>query len=127
MPTVSSSVLVDSSGWLEYLTGDSNASLFEPYLARELVLLVPTIVIYEVRKVLLLRQKKHAADAFLAEALARAIVPCDENIAVLAVDLALQHRLSVADAIVYATAQSREAQVVTSDAHFSGLPGVTLI
>jgi hypothetical protein len=33
----------------------------------------------------------------------------------------------MANALVYATAQSRNAQFITSDAHFGNLPGVTLI
>jgi predicted nucleic acid-binding protein len=126
-PTVSSSVLIDSSGWLEYLTGDSNAGLFEPYFERELRLLVPTIVLYEVRKILLFRQKKAEADLFLTEAFSRTILPLDERIALLAADLSLQHHLSMADAIVFATAQAHSAKLVTTDAHFSALPGVTLI
>jgi len=31
------------------------------------------------------------------------------------------------DAIIYATAEAHQAALITSDAHFSGLPGVTLI
>jgi predicted nucleic acid-binding protein len=33
----------------------------------------------------------------------------------------------MADAIIYATAQAHQAELITSDAHFSRLPGVTLI
>jgi predicted nucleic acid-binding protein len=35
--------------------------------------------------------------------------------------------LPMADAIIYATAHELHAELITSDAHFSGLPGVTLI
>jgi len=31
------------------------------------------------------------------------------------------------DAIIYATAEGHQAELITSDAHFSGLSGVTLI
>ncbi|MFT3975091.1 MAG: PIN domain-containing protein [Amaricoccus sp.] len=37
------------------------------------------------------------------------------------------HRLATADAIIFATARARNATLVTCDAHFDGLPGVTLI
>jgi predicted nucleic acid-binding protein len=123
----SESVLVDSSGWLEYITGDSKADLFMPYFEGELLLLVPTIVLYEVRKVLLLRQRRSEADLFLSQALRSSILPLDEVIALSAANLSLQHRLSMADAVIYATAQVHQAEIVTSDAHFSGLAGVTLI
>jgi 2,4-dienoyl-CoA reductase-like NADH-dependent reductase (Old Yellow Enzyme family) len=37
------------------------------------------------------------------------------------------HRLATADAIIFATARLRGATLLTCDAHFEGLPGVTLI
>jgi hypothetical protein len=33
----------------------------------------------------------------------------------------------MADAIIYATARTQGAQLITLDAHFSGLPSVTLL
>jgi predicted nucleic acid-binding protein len=44
-----------------------------------------------------------------------------------AAQLSWETRLPMADAIIYATAQAHAAELVTSDAHFSELPGVTLI
>ena len=126
-PSGSEPVLVDSSGWLEYITGDSKAELFVPYFEGGLLLLVPTIVLYEVRKVLLFRQRRAEADLFLSHALRRSILPLDELIALSAANLSLQYHLSMADAVIYATAQVHHAEVVTSDAHFSGLAGVILI
>ena len=37
------------------------------------------------------------------------------------------HKLATADAVIFATAQQRGATLLTCDAHFQGLPGVTLI
>src|SRR5438876_10568207 len=75
-------VLVDSSGGLEYLTADVKKPLFEPYLvdAKE-TLIVPTIVLYQVRKKLLVEQQKTAADWFVSEALRHPDVPLDDRIA----------------------------------------------
>ena len=126
-PSGSDFVLVDSSGWLEYLTWDSKAELFAPYFERDLRLLVPTIVLYEVRRVLLRQHKRSEADVFLSQALRRNIMPLDEVTAFSAANLSLQHQLSMADAVIYATAQLHEAEIVTSDNHFRGLPGITLI
>jgi predicted nucleic acid-binding protein len=42
----------------------------------------------------------------------------------MAADIALQHGLSFADAVIYATAQHKDAVLVTADDHFKGLPGV---
>lgn len=124
--TATELIVLDSSGWLEYLTADDKQDLFAPYLESEQPLLIPTVVLYEVRKALLLRQGKTAADAFYSVALKHFIIVLDEDIAVLSADLSLLHKLSMADAIIYATARRHKAQLVTSDAHFAGLPNVIL-
>lgn len=49
----------------------------------------------------------------------------DTRIALLAAELHRQHKLATADAIVYATAQQQDANLLTCDAHFEKLPGVT--
>jgi predicted nucleic acid-binding protein len=127
IPSGSEPVLIDSSGWLEYLTEDSKAILFAGYFEGDHAVLVPTIVLYEVRKILLLRKSKSDADVFVSEALRRRIVDLDETLALAAVQVAIRHRLAMADAIIYATAQAHGAQLVTSDTHFTGLPGVTIL
>jgi predicted nucleic acid-binding protein len=126
-PTVSDPVLVDSSGWLEYITSDSKADLFAPYLEGDRPVLVPVIVLYEVRKVLLQRQPKTVADLFVSEALRRTVVSIDQEIALSASVISIQHELPMADALIYATAERNGAELVTSDAHFKGLARVTLI
>ena len=121
--TVSNCVLVDSSGWLEYLTGDTKKALFEPYLvAQDKTLIIPTIVIYEVRKVLLSQQQKTAADKFYSEAVRLTVVPLDEQIAGNAATNSAQLKMSMADAIIYTTAVTKNAQIITSDAHFKDIP-----
>jgi len=40
--------------------------------------------------------------------------------------LSIDYKLPMADAIIYATARAHQAELITSDAHFSGLTGVTL-
>jgi len=124
--SASEPVLVDSSGWLEYITADTKADFFAPYFDKDVVL-VPTVVLYEVRKILLSKQKNALADQFLSAASRCTVIPFDEKIALRAVAISLDHRLAMADAIVYATTVTNGAVLVTSDAHFSGLPGVTVL
>lgn len=126
-PSAFESVILDSSGWLEYITADSKGELFRRYLEGERPILVPTIVLYEVRKILLLRQSKVHADFFVSEALRYTIVPVDQEIALSASVASIQHGLPMADALLFSTAEKRSAEFVTSDSHFKGLPGVTLI
>ncbi len=125
--TASEAVLVDSSGWLEYLTNDTKADSFASYLEGQLVVLVPTVVVYEVRKILRIRQRNTLADTFLSHALGKTVVPFDDLLAIKSAELSVHHKLSMADAIIYATARHYEAQLITSDAHFTNLPRVTLI
>ena len=55
------------------------------------------------------------------------LVPLDISMALLAAEVHRQHRLATADAIVYATARARGADLLTCDAHFAGLPGVVYV
>jgi len=43
---------VDSSGWLEWFTGGRLADAYQKYLADQDNLLVPTMILYEVYKIL---------------------------------------------------------------------------
>jgi len=125
--TASELVLVDSSGWLEYITGDEKADAFGTILQGDAQVLVPTVVLYEVFKILLLHTNKTDANLFLSEALRRTVVDLTDTIALAAASHSIDRKLPMADAIIYATAQAHHAELITSDAHFSGLPGVTLI
>ncbi len=126
-PSASNLLLVDSSGWLEYVTDDPKAGDFAPFIEGPNPVLVPTIVLYEVFRKLWLSQGKIPADRFASQALCKRIVPLDEDLALAAARVGLEHSLAMADAIIYATARSLRAQLVTSDTHFRDLPGVTLI
>jgi predicted nucleic acid-binding protein len=106
--------LVDSSGWLEYLTEDSKASAFAHYLEAEAAVLVPSLVLFDM------------ADRFVSQALQRRVVPFDDTIALAAAGLSLDHRLTTTDAIIYATARVCHAQLVTANTRFRGLPGVII-
>lgn len=118
--------LVDSSGWLEYLTEDSKAAAFAPYLEAEEQVVVPAIVLYEVYRHLSKHRDKALADLFAAQALHCKIVPMDETVALEAASLGLYHRLSPANAIVYASSRVWKAPLITTNTHFRGLPNVVI-
>jgi predicted nucleic acid-binding protein len=118
--------LVDSSGWLEYLTEDSKAAAFGHYLEGEASVLVPSLVLYEVYRHLAKHRGRTIADRFVSQALHRRVVPLDETIALAAANVSLDHRLTGTDAILYATARVCQAQLVTANTHFRGLPGVII-
>ncbi len=125
--TATDRILIDSSGWLEHITEDARADLYLPYFNGDKILLVPTIVLYEVRKILLRKHSQTIADIFVSEALRQFVVPLDEQIALDAASVSLKHQLAMADAIVYTTALRQQATLIASDDHFQNLPGVVLL
>lgn len=120
-------IVVDSSGWIEIFTGGPCRREFRKRIDEADYVLVPTLVLYEVYKVI----RRGASDDEADEAIARmrkfTVVPLDEALAVEAADFSLRHGLPMAEAVIYATAQARGATVVTSDSHFVALPGVEFV
>jgi predicted nucleic acid-binding protein len=87
----------------------------------------PTIVLYEVYKVLKRDESEEDALKAVAQMMKTNVVPLGETLALEAADLSLEHGLSMADAIIYATGRGRRAEIVTTDADLEGLPGVTFL
>ena len=116
--------VVDSSGWIEYFAGGPNARFFAPPIEDAAELLVPSISVFEVYRHVL--RERGADDALRAAAgLQRGRqVDLDADLALTAAELALEHRLPLADSIIYATAQVHGAMVWTQDSDFDGLEGV---
>jgi predicted nucleic acid-binding protein len=125
--TDSNAILMDSSGWVEAAGTGSRAHLFQEFLSEAQTIIVPTIVIFEVSKKLTLSVGKPVADRFISHAFRQHVVALNAYLALAAVELSIRHKLAMADAIIYATARSERAQLITSDSHFQGLTGVTII
>lgn len=116
--------VVDSSAWLAWFAGEPGAASFEKPIEDTKSLVVPSICIAEVFKVV--TRERSEGEAIQAVALMHQaeVVPLDADLAVSAAVLGLRHKLPLADSIVYATANSRNAVVWTQDEDFDGLPGV---
>lgn len=119
--------LVDSSGWLEFFADGPLASKYFTYLEKLHEVIVPALVIYEVYKKI--KKERNEEEALLAIAhMGRTkIVPFDDSLAISAADVSLRYSLSMADAIIYATALQENAKLITSDAHFSRLTNVVFL
>jgi predicted nucleic acid-binding protein len=116
--------LIDSSGWIEFATDGPLARRYQAHLQDRTQLITPSIVLYEVYKRLRRDAGEGAADAIAAEMGKTLIVPLDDQLAMMAAEESLSHKLAMADAIVYATALAYSAKIITSDADFKGLPHV---
>jgi len=121
--------VVDSSGWVEYLGNGSKADAFAKYLEVPETLLLPTIIVYEVYKKMLREQRLVLAEWFLSTAFGfqEREIALDVSLAALAARKSLASSLPMEDAIIYATAQAHQAVLITSDAHFTDLPGVIVL
>jgi predicted nucleic acid-binding protein len=118
--------VVDTSAWIEWLTGSALGKKLEKQLPDKSECLVPTIVQLELSKWLVREVGEDEADQMIAYTQKCVVVPLDTGIALLAADLHRQHKMATADAIVYATARHLGADLLTCDAHFQGLPDVVL-
>ena len=119
--------VVDSCGWLEYFANGSNADFFAPAITDEASLLVPTICMFEVFKRLSLQRGKEPALQALGVLYRGQLVDLNDEIALQAALLSLEHKLPLADSVILATAHANKAQLWTQDEHFKDLPGVKYI
>ncbi len=117
-------MVVDTSAWIEWFVDSDIGGLFEHALARPECCIVPTIVQLELAKWALreLPKDKYAQLVRLTEQCQVELL--DSRTAFLAARANLEHKLALADAVIYATAQRFGADVITCDAHFKDLPSV---
>ncbi|HSI48080.1 MAG TPA: type II toxin-antitoxin system VapC family toxin [Ideonella sp.] len=118
--------VVDTSAWIEWLTGSALGKRLGLQFPDKSQCIVPTIVQLELSKWLVRELGEEQSDQVIAYTQKCVVVPMDTTIALLAADLHREHKLATADAIVYATARHAGADLLTCDAHFDGLPEVVL-
>lgn len=119
--------VVDTSAWIEYLTGSALGKTVAAELPDRAQWLVPTIVQLELAKWLTREVGEDKADRVIAFTETCVVADLDTPIALSAAELCARHKLATADAIVYATALAHDAVLLTCDRHFEDLPRVRLI
>ena len=117
-------IVLDTSMWVEMLLGSSIGGIAQGYFRDAPSIIVPTMVQYELEKWTLRENRPDKAQELAALSNRLNVAPLDTAIAMLAAHLSKDHGLHATDAIIYATAQIHDAELVTCDAHFEGLPGV---
>ena len=113
--------LVDSSGWIEYLTDGPNGGVFADPLSDASRLVVPTVSLYEVFRVVL--RERGEGDALRVAALMSRgrEIPLSSALALEAARLAHERQLAMADGIILATARVTGATLWTQDVDFEGM------
>ncbi len=116
--------LVDSSGWLEYFTDGKNAEYFAPVIENTENLIVSVINLYEVyKKISVEKDENHAIQAAALMQQPK-VIEITESISIFAAKLSIDHKLPMADSLIYATAKSNDAIVWTQDSYFKSLEDV---
>ena len=116
--------VVDTSAWIEWLTGGVLGTTLAKQFPEQAHCIVPTIVQLELSKWLVREVGEEQSDQVIAYTQRCVVVPMDTSVALLAAELHREFKLATADAIVYATARQERAELLTCDAHFQGLSDV---
>ncbi len=116
--------VVDSSGWIEYLTDSARADLFAAPIEQRNQLLVPTIALFEVHKILSRSLDASIVDRCLSVMRLGRVLDLTDARAVAASNISKAHGLALADAAMYSMALEFNAQFWTQDIDYQGLPQV---
>ena len=116
--------VVDSSAWLSYFAGDNNSSVFSKPIEALDTLLVPSITVTEVFKHVLRLRGEESALEIIAHMTQGKVISLDTQIAIDAASYGVQHKLPLADSIIYATTIKHNATLWTQDSDFKGLLSV---
>lgn len=119
--------VVDTSAWIEWLLGSATGKRVESALPPPQGWVVPTLVQMELAKWLKRELPEQARRSVLAFSTTCVVVPLYSGIALSAAELCAAHGLSTADAVIYATALARDADLLTCDAHFEDLEHVLYV
>jgi predicted nucleic acid-binding protein len=116
--------LIDSSGWIEYLLDSPRADLFAPAIEQRDTLLVPVIALYEVHKILSRKLPAEKVEQALDVMRLGRVVDLTDRRAIAAANVAVKHRLAMADAVMYSVALEFKATFWTQDVDYKDLPSV---
>ncbi len=125
--------IIDSFAWIEYFMGTKAGEKARDIIDGKEEKATPSICLAEIYAKTLKIEGTKMAEARRSFIKAKAaIIVLDEILAVEAarVDIDMKRKVrgwSLADSIVYATANIRKAQVVTGDEHFRDLPNVMFL
>lgn len=119
-------IVLDSSGWIEFFADGPLAEEFASRLRQPANVITLTVAMYEVYKWIKRERSEEEAVEAVATMKKTHVVELTEELALTAADLSLAHRLAMADSMMLAAARTYKAELVTTDAGFSGVPGVTI-
>ena len=120
-------VLVDSWAWIEYLKGSSFGAKAKEIIESGDELLLSTINVSEIYHFLLKNKPAETENLIKFVLSSSFVVELDTKIALKAANIKHSQKTGLADAIVIATAEENNAQILTGDDDFKGLKNVIYI
>lgn len=116
--------VVDSSGWIEFFLGTPAGRTYKPIIEQTDRLVVPALALFEVHKFLSRSISLTERDTCLKVMRRGTVVPITDARAIAASSAAQQHKLALADAVMYSVAREYQATLWTQDIDYQGLAGV---
>ena len=124
---MSKTILLDSSCWIEIFNQGKHSNTCENEKKKADVVIVPTLVLYEVyRKILLLSSEDKALLA-ISVMNHNQVEDMTQEIALTAADISTEHNLAMADSIILAHSKLSRAKLITLDNDFAQIPDVKVI
>ena len=120
-------VCFDTSAWLMLTRGPTQQ--VKEIIDSDAIIIISTITLFEAKRKMqrdgVPMTKLNKTMSFIRYS--SRIIDVTKDIAETAADLSVKHELSTADAIMYATALSKQAELITGDSDLAGLKGVKFI
>jgi predicted nucleic acid-binding protein len=116
--------IIDSTLWLEYFADTKAGNNVAEVIKDTGGLVVPTITIYEVFKKLLLETNEDEALFAIAHMKQGKVIVLDEELSLSAAKISKDHKIPMADSIIYATNLRFNCVLWTQDKHFKELRSV---
>jgi len=116
--------VIDSTLWLEFFADTKAGNTVSEIVVKTNELVVPTITIYEVFKKLLYETSENDALYAVAHMKQGRVVGLSDELSLSAAKLSKDHKLPMADSIIYATTLKYNGILWTQDKHFAGLNSV---
>ncbi len=115
---------LDSSAWLAYHFATS--SEIKEIIDKEGLIITSSLCLFEIKKKLLLLKQDWQQFLKFVKERSGVIIP-EIEIAENAAQLAVDKKLGAMDALIYATAHIKNAELITGDNDFRGLENVRII
>ena len=116
--------IIDSSFWLEYFAGTKAGDIVIDIVENIDELIVPTIILYEVFKKLLLERNEDDALLAVGHMKQGKVIDLTEELSLSAAKISIKYKLPMADSIIYAINIKYNCILWTQDQHFSDLYSV---